>query len=181
MTSVKILIVDDEEVVCRVCNRLLSDEGYEVDTCQNSAEGLAMAEENSYEVALVDLRMPELDGMEFLRRIKSVQPDTEVVIMTGFAGIATAVEAIKLGAFDYIPKPVTPDQLAVVVGKALQTREIRFENRHLRRELEARYKFENIIGSSKPMQAVYELKMAMWSFHMRSVMKKNMRFLQMHA
>ncbi|MFH1266798.1 MAG: sigma-54 dependent transcriptional regulator, partial [Planctomycetota bacterium] len=153
----QILVVDDEEVVCRSCDRLLSEEGYEVDTSQDPREGLVLAEQNPYDVILVDLKMPGIGGMEFLRRIKSIRPDTEVVIMTGYAQISTAVEAIKLGAFDYVPKPLSPDQLVVTIGKALETKEIRSENRYLRRELESRYKFDNMIGRGKEMQAVYDL------------------------
>ena len=157
MNTAKILVVDDEEVVCRSCNRLLSEEGYEVDTRQDPTEGLIIAEQNPYDVILVDLKMPGISGMEFLRRIKAVRPDVEVIIMTGFAQISTAVEAIKLGAFDYVPKPLSPDQLVVTIGKALQAREIRSENLYLHRELQSRYKFENMIGRSKAMQDVYDL------------------------
>ncbi|MFH1264337.1 MAG: response regulator, partial [Planctomycetota bacterium] len=139
MTNARILVVDDEDVVCRSCDRLLSEEGHEVDTSLDPRDGLVMAERTPYDVILVDLKMPGIDGMEFLRRAKAVRPDTEVVIMTGFAQISTAVEAIKLGAFDYVPKPLSPDQLIVAVGKALEAREIRSENRYLRRELESRY------------------------------------------
>ncbi|MFH1922909.1 MAG: sigma-54 dependent transcriptional regulator [Planctomycetota bacterium] len=157
MTNARILVVDDEDVVCRSCDRLLSEEGHEVDTSLDPRDGLVMAERTPYDVILVDLKMPGIDGMEFLRRAKAVRPDTEVVIMTGFAQISTAVEAIKLGAFDYVPKPLSPDQLIVAVGKALEAREIRSENRYLRRELESRYKFDNMIGRGKEMQAVYDL------------------------
>lgn len=157
MKSARILVVDDEEIVCRSCERLLSEEGYEVDSRQDPKEGLLLAEQNPYDVILVDLKMPGISGMEFLRRIRATRPETVVVIMTGYAEIATAVEATKLGAFDYIPKPLTPDQLVVAVGKALETQEILSENRYLRRELQSRYKFENMIGQSEPMQAVYDL------------------------
>jgi DNA-binding NtrC family response regulator len=157
MNNAKILVVDDEEIVCGGCDRVLSEEGYEVNTSQDPQAGLVLAEQNSYDVVLLDLKMPGMSGMEFLRRVKAVRPDTAVVIMTGFAEISTAVEAIKLGAFDYVPKPVTPDQLVVVVGKAIENQAIVAENRYLRRELQSRYKFENIIGSSQAMQAVYDL------------------------
>ena len=157
MKNARILVIDDEKVVCQSCYLLLSGEGCEVDTSQNPKEGLVMAEQNPYDLILLDLKMPEVSGMEFLRRIRDFRPDTEVIIMTGFAEISTAVEAIKLGAFDYLPKPFSPDQLIVAVGKAIETREIRAENRYLRRELQARYKFETIVGSSKEMQAVYGL------------------------
>ena len=116
-----------------------------------------MAEQNPYDVVLLDLKMPGMSGMEFLRRVKAVRPDTAVVIMTGFAEISTAVEAIKLGAFDYVPKPLSPDQLVVAVGKAIETQELLSENRYLHRELQSRYKFENMIGRSDAMQAVYDL------------------------
>ena len=152
-----ILVVDDEEVVCESCALLLAEQGHEVSTSQDAHQGLAMAQEHAYDVILVDLKMPVLDGMSFLRTIKDLRPDTEVIVMTGFAEIATAVEAIKLGAFDYIPKPFNPDQLVIATDKALQAREMRAENRYLRRELQARYKFETIVGNSAAMRAVYDL------------------------
>jgi DNA-binding NtrC family response regulator len=157
MNGARILVVDDEEVVCQSCHRVLSEEGYEVDTSQDPQAGLSTAEQHPYDVVLVDLKMPVISGMEFLRRIKAVRPETEVVMMTGYAEISTAVEAIKLGAFDYVPKPLSPDQLAVSVGKALATKEILSENRYLRHQLQTRYKFENIVGGGKNMQEVYEL------------------------
>jgi DNA-binding NtrC family response regulator len=157
VNNARILVVDDEEVVCTSCTLLLSEEGYEVQTSQHPKEGLLMAEQNPYDIILLDRKMPGISGMEFLRRIKEVRPDTEVIIMTGFAEISTAVEATKLGAFDYIPKPFSPDRLLVTVGKALETRELLSENRYLRHELQSRYKFENIVGCSKAMQAVYEV------------------------
>ena len=153
----RILVVDDEEIVCQSCHRLLSGEGFEVDTSQDPEAGLVLAEQNPYDVILVDLKMPVVGGIAFLRRIKDFRPDTEVIVMTGFAEISTAVEAIKVGAFDYIPKPFSPDQLIVSVRKALETRELVAENRYLRRELQSRYKLDTLIGNSKEMQAVYEL------------------------
>ncbi len=157
MKNELILIVDDEDVVCGSCERLLMAEGYEVDTCQNPLEGLRLAEHKPYDLVLVDLKMPEISGMEFLKRVKGIRPDAEVVIMTGFAEISTAIEAIKLGAADYIPKPFSPDQLIVSIGKALENRRIVSENRYLRQELQSRYRFENIIGSSKKMLVAYDL------------------------
>jgi DNA-binding NtrC family response regulator len=157
MKTARILVVDDEEIVCISCQRLLSEEGYTVETSQDPKQGVLMNEQDPFDLVLVDLKMPRMTGLEFLERVKSVTPDTEVIIMTGFAEISTAVEAIKLGAADYVPKPLSADQLAVVVGKALETREIRSENRYLRSELQSRYKFENIVGYSRAMQAVYEL------------------------
>ncbi len=157
MKDARILIVDDEEVVCRSCALLLSEEGSQVDTFHDARQGLAAAEQTSYDVILLDLKMPVLNGMELLRRIKGVRPDVEVILMTGYAEISTAVEAIKLGAFDYVPKPFDPNQLTVCVRKAVETHRIRAENRYLRSELQSRYKFENIVGNSREMQSVYEM------------------------
>ena len=152
-----ILVVDDEEVVCQSCALLLSEQGHEVSTSQDPHQALVMVREHPYDVILVDLKMPTLDGMSFLRMIKDLHIDTEVIVMTGFAEFTTAVEAVKLGAFDYIPKPFNPDQLVIATEKALKAREIRAENRYLRRELQARYKFETIVGNSATMRAVYDL------------------------
>ena len=153
----RLLVVDDEAVVCSSCERLLSEEGYQVETSQDPKEGLAMVERTPYDVILVDLRMPGINGLEFLRRAKQLHPDTEVVIITGFAEIATAVEAIKAGAFDYIPKPFSPDQLIVAVKKVFETRTLVSENRYLRRELQSQYGLDNIVGNHPAMQEVYEL------------------------
>ncbi len=157
MADVRILVVDDEEIVCRSCVNVLTSEGYRVDWTVRPREGLNLVAQQPYDVILLDLRMPEIDGLELLRRVKEICPDCQVVMMTGYADVATAVEAMKLGAFDYVPKPITPDQLAVIVGRALETRDLVSENRYLRRELQAKYRFENIVGESPAMQAVYEL------------------------
>ncbi len=157
MKHATILVVDDEEVVCESCTLLLSEQGHEVQSSQDPSKGLALAQQHPFDAVLVDLKMPDLDGMSFLRQLKDVQPDTEVIVMTGFAEIATAVEAIKLGAFDYVPKPFNPDQLVLIIQKALSARAMRAENRYLRRELQSRYKFETIIGSSRAMQDVFDV------------------------
>ncbi len=157
MKHATILVVDDEDVVCESCSLLLSEQGHEVHTSRDPKAGLAMTRQQPFDVVLVDLKMPDLDGMSFLRQIKELHVDTEVIVMTGFAEVATAVEAIKLGAFDYVPKPFNPDQLVLIIDKALAAREIRAENRYLRRELQSRYKFETIIGSSSVMRAIFDL------------------------
>lgn len=157
MTKSRILVVDDEEIVCLSCDSVLSAEGHEVVTTQDPHHGLKLLEQELFDVALVDLKMPSIDGLEFLRRAKDSCPDLVVTVMTGYADVTTAVEAMKSGAFDYVPKPITPDQLAVIIGRALDARELVSENRYLRRELQAKYHFENIVGNSSAMQQVYEL------------------------
>jgi DNA-binding NtrC family response regulator len=152
-----VLVVDDEKVVCASCARILGDEGHRVTTTQDPQEGLRLAAVNKPDVAIVDLKMPGMDGIEFLRRIKEVSPATEVMIITGFAEIQTAVQAMKLGAFDYVPKPFSPDQLLIAVAKMQQRLQLESENARLRQELQHRYRFDNIVGKSPKMQSVYSL------------------------
>jgi DNA-binding NtrC family response regulator len=152
-----ILVVDDERIVCTSCERILGDEGHRVTAVQDPREGLRIAAETRPDIAIVDLRMPEIDGIEFLRRVKKTSPETEVMIVTGFAEIATAVQAMRLGAVDYIPKPFSPDQLVIAVAKLQQRKRLERENARLRQQLEFRYRFENVVGRSPPMQALYGL------------------------
>ncbi|MFO1078512.1 MAG: sigma-54 dependent transcriptional regulator [Planctomycetota bacterium] len=152
-----IVVVDDERVVCQSCERILGDEGHRVTTFQDPLLGIEFVREKQPDIAIVDLKMPGIGGIEFLRQVKAVSPGTEVMIVTGFAEIQTAVQAMKLGAFDYVPKPFGPDQLAIAVAKMQQRRRLQAENRELRDELQKRYRFESVIGRSARMQAVYRL------------------------
>ena len=152
----KILVVDDELIVCRSCLRILEGVGYEVETVQNGKAALERVREKPFDMVIVDLKMPGIDGIEVLRSIKKTNPEIIVIMITGYSTVETAVEAMKLGAFDYIPKPFTPDELEIIVEKALEKKRLLFENRYLRQQLQTRYKFDNIIGKSKKMQEVYK-------------------------
>jgi DNA-binding NtrC family response regulator len=153
----KILVVDDERIVCKSCERVLGAEGHAVSTTQSGREGIEKGVSGDFDVVIVDLKMPDVDGMKVLRAIKEKQPDVEAIVITGYSTVSTAVEAMKLGAIDYLAKPFTPDELCVVVSKAMEKRRLIAENRHLRRELEGKLGLENIIGESKAMQEVYKL------------------------
>jgi DNA-binding NtrC family response regulator len=155
--SVNILIVDDEEIVIRSCRRILSDNAYLVDSAQNGFDALKKVEESSYDIIILDVMMPKMDGLEVLQNVKERHPDIDVIMMTGLSEIQTAVKAMKLGAFDYLSKPFDPDELKHVVDRALERRQLLQENRHLKTEVSSKYRFENIIGSSPPMQAVFAL------------------------
>ncbi|MBI5639879.1 MAG: response regulator [Nitrospirae bacterium] len=120
MKKASILIIDDEGIVRTSCSRALSPEGYEVKTAQNGIEGLKMLETERFDLVLTDLKMPDMDGIEVLGKIKEKWPGTEVVIITGYQTVDTAVKAIKLGAFNYIEKPFTPDALLAAVAEALE-------------------------------------------------------------
>ena len=119
MSKHKILVIDDEDIVRTSCIRTLAPEGFEVRLAKNGAEGLKMANEESFDIVLTDLKMPDMDGIEVLRIIKEKWPETEVIIVTGYQTVDTAVKAIKLGAYDYIEKPFTPDALIAAITEAL--------------------------------------------------------------
>jgi len=155
--STRILVVDDEEIVIRSCVRILDGSDYQIDTAHDGEEALRKVEGNLYDVMILDIMMPNLSGLEVLRRVKETHPDMDVIMITGLSQIDTAVQAIKLGAFDYIPKPFEPDELKLVVQRALERRQLLQENLNLKSEISSKYRFENIIGSSPPMQAVYRL------------------------
>jgi len=155
--SARVLIVDDEEIVIRSCLRILGGNGYQIDAANDGHEALRKIEDNPCDVMILDIMMPNLSGLEVLRRVKETHPDMAVIMITGLAEIETAVQAMKLGAFDYIPKPFEPDELKLVVQRALERRQLLQENLSLKSEISSKYRFENIIGSSPPMQAVYRL------------------------
>ena len=153
----RILVVDDEEIVIRSCMRVLSGGGFQIDAARNGLEALSAINKNDYDVLILDIKMPRMDGIEVLQRVKETHPDIDVIMITGLHEIETAVQAMKLGAFDYLPKPFDPDELELVVARAFERRQLLQENLALKSEVSARYRFENIIGSSPRMQAVYRL------------------------
>jgi DNA-binding NtrC family response regulator len=152
--SARILVVDDEDIVVKSCTRILSDR-HQVDSASNGRDALLKIEEEAYDLVILDIMMPGMDGIEVLRRIKETHPDVVVVMVTGLSQIETAVQAMKLGAFDYISKPFDPDELALVVQRVLERRALMRENVQLKTEVSAKYRFENIIGSSQQLQSVY--------------------------
>jgi DNA-binding NtrC family response regulator len=154
----RILVVDDEEIVIRSCLRILGDDGdCEVEAVQDGLEALKKIDDNHYDVLILDIMMPKMDGLEVLRRVKETHPDIDVIMVTGLSQIETAVRSMKLGAFDYLPKPFDPDELKLVVKRALERRQLLQENLELRSEVSSKYRFENIIGASPQMQNVYRL------------------------
>jgi DNA-binding NtrC family response regulator len=153
----RILIVDDEEIVLKSCQRALAGAERDLDTAASGAEALQKIDAGRYDVVVLDIMMPSIDGLEVLQRVKEAHPDLEVVMVTGLSQIDTAVRAMKLGAFDYLAKPFDPDELAVVVERALERRRLLAENQSLKSEVGSRYRFENMIGASPRMQEVFRL------------------------
>ena len=119
MNKGRILVIDDEEIIGESCRRVLEPAGYEVDTATSGGEGLQVLRKDAIDLVLTDLKMPDMDGIEVLKKIKQDWPGVEVIIITGYQTVDTAVKSIKLGAFDYIEKPFTPDALINAVSKAL--------------------------------------------------------------
>jgi len=119
METTKALVIDDEQIVLDSVSKILTDENYEVDATLFGREGLKQAIEKDYDIVLTDIRMPDIGGMRVLRDVKRAKPSLPVVIITGYASVKSAVQAMKLGAADYIEKPFTPDQLLKAVGAAL--------------------------------------------------------------
>ena len=155
--SRNILIVDDEQVMRDSCQAVLSKMASRIEIAENGTKALDILRASSFDVVILDLKMPGLSGMDVLRTVKEENPQTEVIVITGYATIESAVEAVKLGAYDFIPKPFTPDALRLITGRALEKRELTLENIFLRQELETVLGPDAIVGKSKAMLAVAEL------------------------
>jgi DNA-binding NtrC family response regulator len=153
----KILVVDDEMIVCESCQRILEEEGYEVEIALSGKEAFEKMKAHPFDIVITDLKMPGIGGMEILKTFRKEYPDSIIIMITGFSTVETAVEAMKLGAFDYIPKPFTPDEVSIVVKKAIEKKSLMLENIYLRQELQEKYGFHNIVGKSKKMQEVYRI------------------------
>jgi len=153
----RVLIVDDEPDMVENCVRILKPAGYECLTTTDARRGLVMLESERPDLLLSDLKMPGVDGMELLHRAHELDPALPVIMITAFATIESAVAAVKEGAFDYLPKNFSVDQLRVAVDRALRHRSLQRENRSLKDQLAQTYGLENIIGRSPAMSRIFEL------------------------
>jgi DNA-binding NtrC family response regulator len=156
-TMERILVVDDDPEIREGVADVLRQAGYDVDEAKDGKKAIKCIETGSYDLVLTDLNLPKVDGMKVLRHVLDESPDTICIILTGFGTIKGSVEAIKMGAFDYISKPVKSDEIVIVVEKALKYRRLERENILLKQQLRKKYQFENFIGDSKPIQKVFEL------------------------
>lgn len=153
----KILIIDDERTIREIFSLLLEEAGYSVQVARDGAEGLKKAQVSAPDVVLLDMNLPDLSGIELLPKIKEAIPVGEVIIVTAFGTIKSAVEATKLGAYDYLEKPIDNDELLLLISRALEVKKLRKEVDELRSELSARYRFENIIGTSSRMNSIFQM------------------------
>ena len=120
MKPLKILVIDDEQVICSGCRMILSDLGHTVDTCKTCKEGLDAIREKNYHVVLLDMKLPDADGMEILKTVRVEKSEIYTIVMTGYATIRNVVSAMRLGAFDYLPKPFTDEELVASVERAIK-------------------------------------------------------------
>jgi two-component system, NtrC family, response regulator AtoC len=158
MEHVNVLVVDDEVQIREMLKRGLAQMGgYSVDVAPNGLEAVKKLESDLFDVVLTDVKMPEMDGVELLKTIKTTRPDVMVIMMTAFGSIQTAVEAMKIGANDFITKPVDFNDLLVHLSKVQKESELLRENRQLRMEVRKRFEFSNIVGKSQKMQEVFSL------------------------
>jgi len=155
---IKILVVDDEASIREMIKKGLSQMGgFNVETAQNGAEAIEKIEKEIFDLVLTDLKMPEMDGLELLKNIKGTRPEVMVILMTAYGSIETAVEAMKMGADDYITKPFNIDHLLLRISKVQKESLLLKENRLLRMEVRKKFEFNNIIGKSKKMQEIFSL------------------------
>lgn len=156
MKPIKVLVIDDEPVICKGCQLVLADKGHWVDICPTGKAGMKAIQEGAYDLILLDMKLPDVGGMEILKDIHQTQPGLPVIVMTGYSTVQDAVEAMKLGAFDYLPKPFTEEAFILVVDKAIEKKRLMEENLYLRKELFDRFSFENIVGESPKILKIFE-------------------------
>jgi len=157
MIPKRVLIVDDEESFRHMLSVILIKEGYEVEASSNGEEGLQRVAASPFDQILCDIRMPRMDGLEFLRELKKIEGQATVIMMSAYGTIDTAIEAMKLGAYDYISKPFKPDEILLTLRKAEEREQLRRENQLLRKEVGREYSFENIVSKNEKMQKIFDV------------------------
>lgn len=153
----KILIIDDEQSIRDIFSLLLEEKGYLVETAETGRDGLSRARKFLPDVILLDMNLPDTTGIEVLSKIKKSLPQTEVIIITAFGTIKNAIEATKMGAYDYLEKPVDNDELLLLISRALEVKKLLREVEELKSELSERYRFSNIIGTSSKMNSIFQM------------------------
>ena len=156
MAKARVLVVDDEKSMRDLLSITLEKEGYDVLTAAGGEAAIEALRRDATDAVITDLRMPKVDGLQVLRAAKEISPDVAVIVITAVASTETAVEAMKLGAYDYITKPFKLDEVSLIVRNALERKRLRDENLYLRKQLETQHRFENIIGKSGRILEVFD-------------------------
>ena len=154
---VQILVIDDDKAMRDACYQILSRQGYQVELAASARQGLTLLERSSFDAILLDLVMPDLDGLEALKKIKALDPEVEVIIITGYGTIQSAVETIKAGAFHFLSKPFVPDDLRNLVNRALEKRRLDLENLYLRQELKSKEDKNVLVYESESMARIMDM------------------------
>lgn len=153
----RILVVDDEESIREFLEIMLRKEGYEVTCAEDGQKALDVLKKKSFDMVISDMQMPNMTGMELLKATKEQYPDTTFMMITAFGTAETAVEAMKLGAYDYLTKPFKIDEVRLNIANALRSKNLEVENRVLKKELKQEYSFQNLVGNSETMHRIYEM------------------------
>lgn len=157
MDKLKAIVVDDEASILIAVQDILETEGIEAYTTTSSMDAIEQVKKNNFDLMISDLKMPEMDGLELYEHVKEIAPDIIFIIITAYASVQSAVDAVKRGIYDYIPKPFTPDEVRLPIRRALERRNLEKENIALRTQIETRYSFQNIIGNSPEMHEVFRV------------------------
>ncbi|MBI5408984.1 MAG: sigma-54-dependent Fis family transcriptional regulator, partial [Nitrospirae bacterium] len=152
----KILIIEDEPSMRIGLSYTLENKGYKIATAENGADGMMLFGKEGFDIVITDLRLPNADGIEVLKSIKNASPDTGVIIITAFADVKNAVEAMKEGAYDYISKPFEPEELLIVIDRFIKHKGLELENLRLKEKIREKEQFQFIIGTSPAMQKIFE-------------------------
>jgi DNA-binding NtrC family response regulator len=150
-------VIDDEPIIHDILGQILAAEGYEVEISASGEEALQKYESRNFDLVLLDLMMPGMSGLEVIRALQKIQPQAVIIIITAYASVESAIEAMKIGAFDYVQKPFKHEELLLTISRALDHKSLRDENVRLRSELQRKFSFANILGRSKVMEQVFEL------------------------
>jgi two-component system, NtrC family, response regulator HydG len=153
----QILVIDDDKTMRNACHQILARQGFQVEQAASARQGLGLLEKSSFDVVLLDLVMPDLEGLEALKRIKALDANCEVIIITGYGSIPTAVEAMKAGAFHFLSKPFAPDELRTIITRALEKRQLNLENLYLRQELKSKDGRGIVVYRSESMDRIMEM------------------------
>ena len=153
----KILIVDDERIVRESLLHWFEEDGYDVEAAEDGEIALKMFDKSKYDLLLVDMKMPGISGLDLLKKVKDIDKETIVILITAFASVPSAITALKDGAYDYVTKPVDPDELAHLVKKALEQKALKHENIQLKENIEEIIKPDNFIGEGPQMKKIFEL------------------------
>jgi len=155
--DVNILVVDDEEIVRESLCSWLQEDGYKAEAVEDGFKALDIIKKKPWNVLFVDLKMPGMDGLEVMRKAKALQPEVPIIIITAYATVNTAVEAMKEGAYDYLVKPFNPEEISLIIRRLIEKQALLKENIFLRKELKKQFYFQDLISKSRKMQDIFEL------------------------